>query len=614
MKRVAELEALIAEERKKDEANKSPDNLDPDFNRVSLAKQLSEQRDEELKKLQGISQQIVLSDQKTEVWKGRTEELTSAHLKLEAAITKTKDELAKLDFARLDNAGQLSALNAKVVDIKTQLHAVGIEAETPNEALAKMNGLTDRAQELVRGLASLWGNVTSQIAAAVGEAAKLAQQSSDALKDVREKTKILLDEASGDKVAVAADRAKRAYDETLRSLLAKKVPEEEAKKTAQEYADAVQKQALAVNAVKDAKTGERAIQKDITELTREQANLLADIRGKQQAIPQNPFLSSDQKQQSLIPLITQEIAALNAQIAKEKDFMVNTALDPAQHLKIQGEIKKDEREVDALGNKLKTLSFGGTVRAELTAWVNQFGTTAKQVAGIITNTLNTAIASTSQALTSLIFKTGNWKQAFASAAQSIVQNLIQILLQWVLSQTVMKALSAIFRTEQTTQTSAAAKETASAWASAATAASIATEGEADLVGTAALAAAMIAGKGIVTGTSAFERGGYTFGREGKFAGLVHGEEFVFSAPAVRSLGVGYLDSLHSSVSRPSYSAGGYVGNSMPHTGGGAGRTPSVHIFNFTDVNALRKAVLQSDAGKKILVDTINGSRVELGLA
>ena len=67
----------------------------------------------------------------------------------------------------------------------------------------------------------------------------------------------------------------------------------------------------------------------------------------------------------------------------------------------------------------------------------------------------------------------------------------------------------------------------------------------------------------------FDAGGYT-GDAGvaEAAGVVHGQEFVFSAPAVRRLGVGVLEQLHQAARHgqdarsallPGYAGGGYVG-------------------------------------------------------
>lgn len=65
----------------------------------------------------------------------------------------------------------------------------------------------------------------------------------------------------------------------------------------------------------------------------------------------------------------------------------------------------------------------------------------------------------------------------------------------------------------------------------------------------------------------FNRGGYT-GNAGETVpvGVVEGQEFVFSAPAVRRLGVGALDKLHNAAksgSVPRFQQGGYVGMPAP---------------------------------------------------
>jgi hypothetical protein len=369
-------------------------------------------------------------------------------------------------------------------------------------------------------------------------------------------------------------------------------------------------------------------QREINTLVREQANLLAGIRGNQQIIQSNPFLSDAQKDRALIPLITQEIAALNAQIARDKSVLKNSALDPAQYEQVAGKIQQAGVQVTLLSQKLQTLTFTGTIRAGLTQWANQFISAGKQVVTFITTTLNTAIASTSQALTSLIFKTGNWKQAFAQAAQSIVQNLIEILLQWIVSQTIMKALSVAFRSGEADSTASAGASAAAAWAPAATAASIATEGEADLSGVAALAAAMVAGVAIVAGTS--YAGGAASGRGAKEGWYVdrgttptaddvpvrvsRGEGIINAREVARRGGRSWVDSINSGVTRQNFASGGMISGGTATAGIlRGGEQPIIQIFTFTDEKRLRKAIMDSNAGRKIIIDTINGRRVDLGL-
>ena len=74
----------------------------------------------------------------------------------------------------------------------------------------------------------------------------------------------------------------------------------------------------------------------------------------------------------------------------------------------------------------------------------------------------------------------------------------------------------------------------------------------------------------------FESGGYTGGSGvSSVAGVVHGREYVMSAPAVQSLGVGFLDALHNSAragaprsNLPGFANGGYTGSGKSMGGGG----------------------------------------------
>ena len=95
--------------------------------------------------------------------------------------------------------------------------------------------------------------------------------------------------------------------------------------------------------------------------------------------------------------------------------------------------------------------------------------------------------------------------------------------------------------------------------------------------TAALTAAIASSTAAITAAvyaaglgSGFSDGGYT-GAAGVAdpVGVVHGQEYVFSAPAVRRLGVGALDRLHQQaragaprLSLPGYANGGYVGTRL----------------------------------------------------
>ena len=356
-------------------------------------------------------------------------------------------------------------------------------------------------------------------------------------------------------------------------------------------------------------------QREITQLVREQANLLAGIRGNQQVIQSNPFLSDDQKNTLMIPLITQEIAALNAQIARDKSVLKNSALDPAQYEQVAGKIQQAGVQVTLLGQKLKTLSFAGGFRAEMVNWVNSFGTAAKQVASIITGTLNTAINATSQALTNAIFKTGSWKQAFAQAAQSIVQNLItigiQMLASWVLSK--------FIKQNDASGSIAAGAQIASAYAPGAAAASIATSGGSAYSGAAAAAVAIAAIMGALLGGSGAAEGMYidrgtTPTADDVRVRVSRGEGIINARAVAQRGGRQWVDSINSGVTRPSYASGSFVGSSAGTPSAGILRDsrPQVHFAIFDDPRKLAKW-LEGRDGQKIIYDSVNRRRIDLGL-
>lgn len=154
----------------------------------------------------------------------------------------------------------------------------------------------------------------------------------------------------------------------------------------------------------------------------------------------------------------------------------------------------------------------------------------------------------------------------------ILAGLIKMGIQQVLLATIGKAV-------QSATTAAGAAEgatLAAAWAPAAAAVSLATLGanaipaQAAIASTNILAAALAAPKG-------FQLGGYTGdGAPNRPAGIVHGREFVFDAPATRRIGVQNLEAMRSGV-RPSNAR-------AASPGGGGGR------FSAQDMAALESIV------------------------
>jgi hypothetical protein len=345
---------------------------------------------------------------------------------------------------------------------------------------------------------------------------------------------------------------------------------------------------------------------DILSFLGEESALLRGIRQINELNQQNPLLFADQKEASDLQSTPQQIAAINAKIQEGKAYLAHSALDPTTYRQASAGIQNLQFQAASLGQKF--VAQTNPIRTGLVAWVNQFGSTMHQVSNLITGTLTIAVNGVSNAITAAIFKTQSWGQSFAQIAQSIVGNIIQIGLQLIESQL------AAFIIRQTL--GAASQETAAAegaalaaiYAPAAVAASIATEGGAAIAGQTAFTASLLSGQAFAVALAAFAEGGAITKPTIALMGE-QGPEFVFSAPAVRRIGQANLKALHENFSRPSFTAGGGLVGPSVSAGAGAGRTAEsqIHIFNFTDFRALKKAYEQSSASKKFIVNTVNSA-------
>lgn len=170
-------------------------------------------------------------------------------------------------------------------------------------------------------------------------------------------------------------------------------------------------------------------------------------------------------------------------------------------------------------------TFFGQIRGQIRQLATEWGNLGLQIGRFFTNTFQTAAAGASRALTGLIFRTNDWRQAFAQAAQAIVQNLIQIVIQWILSRTIMAALNKVFGALDAKAATALAGKAAAAWAPAATSASIATYGVAAGTGLAAYLGAI--GAGVAGATAAANVGGF-IGHEGGIVGGRRGSRSIMA--------------------------------------------------------------------------------------
>jgi hypothetical protein len=518
-------------------------------------------------------------------------------LKLET-LQKQTQELQKQIGAggSIANANKtLQTLNSLIYEVQKEITAEENKGAAANSVLVyQLQNALSVLHQMVDGFFQAWGAAVKLQDAVRG----IAPAAAEAIAAVRDKIKLLNDEASGNQEAVAADRAKVAYDEIYKTLVAKKVPEAEAVALAKEYSTAVEGAALHAQGLKTAHA-------DVAAAMREEETIIQRIRDNQQLIQANPFLSADQKEGQSLASMLQEVQALETELTKLQSLRAGP-LDPPQLEQVNQKIQQTQFEISLLG--LKIAGLQAPLQTGLIQWANSFGTAIQQVTNAITGTLNTAISGTSSALTGLIFGTKNWQQAFLQAAESIVQSIIKIALQFVISRLLMSVLDRQAGATDAGAATAQASIAAAAWAGPATSASIATFGAAAATGLSAYLSALAAGTaagsviGGVGAVGGFEGGGFTGGSPGVLAGFVHGQEFVFSAPAVRNVGRENLEAAHSAALGLS-SPGGAGG------GSGSGSAARGHVSNhalFLDVKKARQWLFDSE-GEKFLVDVIKGS-------
>lgn len=477
------------------------------------------------------------------------------------------------------------------------------EANAAAALVKQQNEANDALEKTVRNL--------EQAQVSVAVLTKRQQEHADAVQKVKDATVLLNAEADRNPELAILEKVRQKYDEVYKAQLRAFSPPVEAKAEATAESEALRRQLQTQLDIKNAAAGTRQEHQGIAaELGLERLEL-EKIKGDMQAIEQNPFLTLDQKNTALTQQIPQAIEKIKADIAGMKTQQANTALDPAEWVRLQGLIQRGEQEIAKFKIQLQlAASPMKQFQASLVAWVNQFGTVAQQAANIITSTLGTAINGISSAITGLIFKTQTWGQAFAQIAQSIVGNIIQIFLQLIESQIAAWIVGLVIGESSTKVANKQAVTLAASWAPAAALASTATEGGAAIAGDAAVKLAMFStvatATALAAGGGSYAIGGYT----GERGGLVHPHEFVYDAETVRRGGGPIaFENLRVAINQPNF---GKVSAAPARGGKSLGGGKEIHIYNFTDRRELFEAYRNDSASEKHIIDTVNRKSYMIG--
>jgi hypothetical protein len=217
---------------------------------------------------------------------------------------------------------------------------------------------------------------------------------------------------------------------------------------------------------------------------------------------------------------------MNALLSEQLDLITKKGRIESQALE-DGLVTPEDFRKGSLGDLNDAAGKRGQIEANPSSVVeqmrvamidlqNQFGTVAQQIAKTFTDTIGAAIQSISAGITDVIMGTLTWGQALANISRTIVatliQSIIQMGVQWVLTHVIMKGVSVAFHAVLEALgwarvASSNAQEAAKmpALATNAALASVGSYGTAAIIGAVALVAAI--GVGIAAAAGAFAEGG-----------------------------------------------------------------------------------------------------------
>jgi hypothetical protein len=379
------------------------------------------------------------------------------------------------------------------------------------------------------------------------------------------KDQIDINLATGNEELTIQTKVKQAYDQKLQSLRDQRVPEADAVALADRYAESV-RQGL------EATRGAAGAQRTHNETLSEAQRILQSIRQQQQLIQGAPFMGADEKSAALLRNSVAEMRELERVINDLQRQKAGVALDPAALDQVNAKLQTAVFRFQQLGQEVAKLQ--APLRTELTNWAASFGTTAQQIGKTIEGTIGAALQSVNQFLV-----TGKFN------AQALLQQLILLGLQLAEQMIIQRIMAAINAAAAAGQAAVTGPLVAAAWAPAATAATIATQGAAAAQAPAAIAGALALIQGMF------------IAHEGGEVPIIAQSGEIIIRRNIAQPNRDFLLGLNSGK----FQSGG--------SGGGGG---GVHIYAFTDLKQLTKH-MGSREGQKIIFDTVNGRRIDLGI-
>ena len=232
-------------------------------------------------------------------------------------------------------------------------------------------------------------------------------------------------------------------------------------------------------------------------------------------------------------------------------------------------------------------SFTQNFSAGITKLRGEWDHLQSDMAHSLTGAISTGLNAVSTNLSKVITGAENLGQAFRNIAVDVGTTLVQAFtdmgVKWIANKITMAVADKTIAASSTAALLPLAAAQSAIWAAPATLATIASWGGAALAAPLEILGALAETQALAMG--GFEMGGFTGGTEGQVAGVVHGGEYVWSAPAVRAIGVSNLERAHQAAVSGGSSGGGVGG------GSGGGAVTVINAYSSEDVaRAQRKHV------------------------
>ncbi len=243
------------------------------------------------------------------------------------------------------------------------------------------------------------------------------------------------------------------------------------------------------------------------------ANLLSFVGAIQKSVESDPYSSEADKRGKIVDILKLQLG-ISQRITQENQRVVsNPDSNEESKLEAQKQIADQySRQIDLIRQKQEledNNSFIGSFGRVFAQMQNEGEITFRTLATTFKNVFDSAISSISNGITGLIMGTLTWGQALQQIGMSILQTVIQAIVQmgvrWVLTQIMMAVMGKSILAASTAATAPFAAAASAIWATPATLATIATYGTAADSAPAFIASA----EGIVAAQSVmqFEKGG-----------------------------------------------------------------------------------------------------------